>query len=59
MAVILFNDAEPIHFRQKTHVKPGENCSGGFREEDIKITVLYMYIAQEQTSEFYYFSQSL
>ena len=40
MAAILFNCANHLNkltipFRQKVHVKSGENCSSTFREEDI------------------------
>ena len=51
IAAISFNGAEPFKktvstFRQKDHVKSGENCSSSFREDDIqKFTILYMYIA--------------
>ena len=38
MAATLLNNAEPVEhvpFDRRPHVKSGENCSSGFREEDV------------------------
>ena len=48
MADILFSGTEP--FERRLHLKSGEDCSNGFRKEDIyKIhIILCIYIAQGQ-----------
>ena len=50
MTAVVCNGAEPFEqLNRRPHVKSGEICSSGFREENINdFTILYKHITQGQ-----------